>query len=147
MRIKTFVKEAHTYVMSALFLRHAAVLPALLVWAAAAWAQMAVEVIPLKYRMAEEVIPALQPLLVQEGSLSGLRGQLVLRTTPSNLRDIQRVLATIDVPPKRLLVSVAQATLSDTRRRGIELSGTLRADDQLRMTLPGTVPMPRDGVQ
>src|SRR5262249_6423443 len=43
---------------------------------AAAWAQQTVlEVIPLKYRQVDEVIPVLQPLVASQGSVSGLNNQ------------------------------------------------------------------------
>jgi type II secretory pathway component GspD/PulD (secretin) len=111
----------------------------------AAMAQMSVEVVALKYRSAEELIPILQPMLARGGSVSGLRGQLVIRTTRENFRELRHVLDSIDVAPRRLLVTVAQDTASDGSRRGAEVSGGLRTDDRLRLTLPGNAPARRDG--
>jgi hypothetical protein len=130
--------------------RHAAFLIAalfLLLAAGGALAQMSVEVIALKYRTAEEVIPMLQPMIASGGSLSGLRGQLVVRTTQANLAELRRVLASVDAAPRRLLISVAQDTAYDASRRGAEISGSLRAEDNLRLTIPGSTGAPRDGVQ
>jgi hypothetical protein len=130
--------------------RHAAFLIAalfLLLAAGGALAQMSVEVIALKYRTAEEVIPMLQPMIASGGSLSGLRGQLVVRTTQANLAELRRVLASVDAAPRRLLISVAQDTAYDASRRGAEISGSLRAEDSLRLTIPGSTGAPRDGVQ
>ena len=56
-------------------------------------AEPVVEVIPLHYRTAEEVIPILQPMLARDGAISGFRGQLVIRTTPENLAEMKRILA------------------------------------------------------
>lgn len=120
---------------------------ALLAFTSAAMAQMVLEVIPLKYRTAEEMIPILQPMLAREGSLSGLRGQLVIRTTPANLDEIRRILTSIDIAPRRLLITVAQDLAADRRRQGAQISGALRTDDDLRLSLPGTGVSPRDGVQ
>ena len=62
--------------------------------AAAAHAQQIVlEVIPLHYRNAEEIIPVLEPLVARGGTISGLNNQLILRTTPDNLAEIKHVLA------------------------------------------------------
>jgi hypothetical protein len=115
--------------------------------AGGAIAQTSVEVIALKYRTAEEVIPMLQPMLAKGGSLSGLRGQLVVRTTPANLAELRRVLTTVDAAPIRLLISVAQDSAYDATRRGAEISGSLRAEDNLRLTIPGSSTAPRDGLQ
>lgn len=121
---------------------------ALALCASLATAQMALDVIALHHRTAEELIPVLQPMLVREGSISGVRGQLVVRTTPENLAELRRILASIDIPRRRLLITVAQDLAADGRRRGAEVSGTLRTDDQLRLSIPGTGVAPaRGGVQ
>jgi hypothetical protein len=136
--------------MSRQIRRHVLVLVAafsVLLGAGGAIAQMSVEVIALKYRTAEEVIPMLQPMLAKGGSLSGLRGQLVVRTTPANLAELRRVLTTVDAAPRRLLISVAQDSAYDATRRGAEISGRLRAEDDLRLTIPGSSTAPRDGLQ
>jgi type II secretory pathway component GspD/PulD (secretin) len=102
-------------------------------------AQAAVlEVIPLKYRKAEQVIPIIQPMLAPGGSISGLQGQLVVRTTPANMAEVKRILASVDAMPRRLLISVRQDADSDASRRGAELSGSV-GGSQARVTVPGSV--------
>lgn len=65
-----------------------------------------VEVITLQYKRAEEVIPVIQPFLSKGGSVSGMGNQLILRTT--NLRDIRKILDSIDRAPRNLRVTVYQ---------------------------------------
>jgi len=104
---------------------------------AAAHAQNAVlEVIPLRYRMAEEVIPIIQPMLAREGSVSGFQGQLVVRTTPANLDEIKRILASLDTAPRQLLITVRQDADVDRSRSASEVSGSV-GGDQGRVTVPG----------
>jgi len=45
---------------------------ALLAFATGASAQMVLEVIPLKHRTADEMIPIIQPMLVRDARLSGV---------------------------------------------------------------------------
>ena len=105
---------------------------------AAAYAQNTVlEVIPLRYRMAEEVIPIIQPMLAREGSISGFQGQLVVRTTPANLDEIKRILASIDTMPRQLLITVRQDADVDRSRSAAEVSGSV-GGDQGRVTVPGS---------
>jgi hypothetical protein len=85
-------------------------------------------------------------MLARDASISGLRGQLVVRTTRSNLEEIRRILASIDVAARRLQITVAQDLAADGIRRGAEISGTVREGD-VRLSVPGTGPTPRDGVQ
>jgi type II secretory pathway component GspD/PulD (secretin) len=81
------------------------------------------EVIALKYRTAEQVIPVLQPLLAKDGAISGLQYQLIVRTSPANLADIKKVLATIDAVPRRLMITVRQDAAIDRERTTAEVSG------------------------
>ncbi len=105
--------------------------------AGSAFAQWVVEVIPLRYRTAEQVVPVIQPLLPKDGSVSGLQGQLIVRTTPANLAQIRQVLDSIDTPPKRLMITVRQDIDSDRTRRTAEVSGSI-GNDHARVTVPGS---------
>jgi len=73
----------------------------------------ALEVITLKYRTAEQLIPALRPLLDKSGTLSGMQNQLIVRTTPANLAAIKRVLQTLDALTRRLMITVRQDAAAD----------------------------------
>jgi hypothetical protein len=97
---------------------------------------MVLEVIPLQYRTADQVIPIVQPLLPREGSISGMQNQLVIRTTPDNLEEIRRVLAKIDTAPRRLIITVRQDADADVARREAEISGSVGGEGA-RVTVPG----------
>ncbi|MBX9903575.1 MAG: hypothetical protein K2Y31_04410 [Burkholderiales bacterium] len=100
-------------------------------------AQTTVEVLPLKYRKSEQVIPVLQQLLGRDSSISGFQNQLVIRATPAELAQLKRVLADIDTMPKRLLITVRQDADLDRARREAELSGSI-GNDNARITVPGS---------
>lgn len=125
--------------VSVVFLtKRAAYSGALLLAFGAAHAQTTVlEVIPLRYRPAQEVIPVIQPLLPREGSVSGLQGQLIVRTTPANLEEIKRVLASIDIAPRQLMITVRQDADSARRRSRAEVSGSVGSEHG-RVTVPGS---------
>ena len=104
----------------------------------AAHAQSTVlEVIPLHYRMAEEVIPIIQPMLAREGSVSGFQGQLIVRTTPANLEEIKRILASLDTTPRQLVITVRQESDVERSRSSAEVSGSVGGDHG-RVTIPGS---------
>jgi len=89
------------------------------------FAQQALEIIPLRHRTAEQVLPALQPLLEPGATLSGTRGQLFLRASPSNADDIKRALAAIDRPAKRLQISVRLDDALERERREVQAVGSV----------------------
>jgi len=95
------------------------------------------EVIPLKYRTIDEVIPAIRPFLDKQGALSGMQGQLIIRTTPGNLQEIKRLLDSIDTAPRRLKITVKQDVDSTTKQQLRELSGSVGTGGA-RVTVPGS---------
>src|SRR5712691_7323124 len=85
------------------------------------------EIIPLKHRTVEQVLPVLQPLLEPGGTLSGTQNQLFVRTSPRNLAELKQALASIDTIPRRLVITVRQDAGSRFERREGEIAGTVTA--------------------
>ena len=86
-------------------------------------AQQELEVIPLKARTVDQVLPTLQPLVEPGGALSGMNNQLFLRASKRNRDDIKRALAAIDVPARKLVIRVSQARGVDDARQGGAVDG------------------------
>ncbi len=94
----------------------------LLLWllVSVAFAQGTLEVISLRHRTADQVIPVLRPLLEPGGVLSGQYNQLIVRTSASNLAQIRAVLDSIDQPARRLTISVRFDNAQQSARSGVE---------------------------
>jgi len=88
-------------------------------------AQQALEIIPLRHRTVEQVLPVLRPLLEPGATLSGTRGQLFLRASAANVAEIRRALDAIDRPSRRLQISVRLDDALERERRSVEASGTV----------------------
>ena len=107
-----------------------------LLWSTAVYAEQAVlEVIPLKYRSVEEVLPVLQPFVGKEGVLSGMNSQLIVRTTPAKMAEIRKILARIDTLPRQLRIVVRQGGRIDKQDHGAEVSGQVGTGD-VHVTVP-----------
>ena len=94
-------------------------------WAAHSLAQQTLEIIPLRHRTVDQVLPALQPLVEPGGALTGQSGQLIVRTSPANLVEIKRALEAIDRPPRRLQISVRFDDSLEAASQGIEAGGRI----------------------
>lgn len=89
-----------------------------------AWAEeMVLEVLTLKYRTADEILPVVRPLVDRQGSVSGMNNRLIVRTTPANLVELRRVLDELDRAPRRLLITVRQSSDRGEEGGGASLSG------------------------
>ncbi|HEX7116894.1 MAG TPA: hypothetical protein VF193_17340 [Steroidobacter sp.] len=115
-----------------------------------AWAQ-SLEVMELRHRSAQELIPVIQPLLAPGDVLSGKGYKLFIRTSPENLSQLRNVIAQLDREPRQLLISVRNATRQELEREGAAISGavhagsrsgasvTIRATDQARQEQRGSI--------
>jgi len=108
---------------------------ALLLFSAPVFAEL--EVIALKHRSAEEVLPIIRPLLDKEDVASGMNYQLILRTSPHNLAQIRKLLESIDVAPRSLKITVMQNVDSETVARLTEVSGNVGLSREARVSVPG----------
>lgn len=73
-----------------------------------ALAQQGMEIIPLKHRTLDQVMPVLQSLLEPGDSLSGMNDQLILRASPTTRAQVKQALAAIDTPVRSLTIHVTQ---------------------------------------
>jgi hypothetical protein len=96
--------------------------------AGTAHAQQQMEIINLKSRTADQVLPHLRPFIEPGGTLSGMNNQIFLRASDANRRQIKELLGAIDRPPRRLVISVRQDADSAASARGGEVSGSVGSD-------------------
>jgi hypothetical protein len=90
---------------------------------------LVIQVIELRYRSLEEILPVLQPLVPAPGSVTGLSNRLVVKTSPENLQEIEGVLVALDRPPRRLMITVRQGRQEDGNTLQGEVAGTYQGGD------------------
>ena len=90
------------------------------------------QVIELRFRLADDLIPALQPLLEPGGVIGGKDAVLFVRTSPANLEQIQQAVAMLDRQPRQLLVSVGQGTVASESDAAVHGTATV-GDDHVQV--------------
>lgn len=108
-----------------------------LLWATTAVAE--VVVIPLQHRSVDEVLPVLRPLLEPDGAASGMNNRLILRGSPAVLDEVRALLPGLDVPLRRLRITVMQDVDETTSSRLRGLSGSIGAGRHARIGVEGAV--------
>ena len=104
---------------------------------------MIMEVVPLKHRLATDVLPILSALVVEGGSVSALDQKLVIRTTPANLAELKAVLAGVDTRQRQLRIVVRQNVQDGSQQAADQLAARIRAgntDTTLGVSGPGDAP-------
>lgn len=97
-----------------------------------------IEVIQLKYRNAEQVLPIIRPLVDKEGAITGMNNQLIIRTTPRNLEQIKAIVAQIDTRPRKLMITVKQNARLEDQDTGAGVSGNIRLGKEAGLSVKGT---------
>ena len=87
------------------------------------------EVIPLRHALVDDIVPMLRELVSPGGTVTGMRDQLIIRTTPANLADLKNVLAALDRPLRRLRISVRQDVGREYQWQEDELAARITAGD------------------
>jgi hypothetical protein len=82
-----------------------------------------IEVLALRHRNADELLPLLRPFVEPGGALTGQGFQLILRASPANRAQVRQLIASLDRPPRQLLVSVRQDRANEEERRGLAADG------------------------
>ncbi|MGB5259115.1 MAG: secretin N-terminal domain-containing protein [Gammaproteobacteria bacterium] len=97
-----------------------------------------IEVIELKSRPLEEILPVIRPLIGADGTATGMGNNLVLKASPEQVREVRQLLREIDRPPKRLLITVSKQGESTRGSSGYSAGADIRAGDgQISINSPG----------
>lgn len=81
------------------------------------------EIFTLGYNMAENMIPAIEPMLQDDERVSAYGNQLIVRAEPERLEEIRALLRELDRRPAQLLISVANTGESISNQQGYQVDG------------------------
>lgn len=89
-----------------------------------------VEVIPLQHRSAVEMLPLLRPFLAKNGIIKAADDKLLVRTSSGNLAELHTLIAQLDRPMLRLLITVKQLSGDTARDSDAVLAARIGEDPQ-----------------
>jgi len=110
----------------------------LLLWLAGAGAPAAdsLHVIELHHRAAAEVVPLIRPLLHAGEGISASGYRLLLRASESRRREIERLVAGLDVAPRQLTVTLRRSHTRSERGSRASAGGEVGIGSRGRLVLP-----------
>jgi hypothetical protein len=97
--------------------------------AGAAGADYPIEVIELRAALLEDILPVVRPLVGTNGTVTGMGNNLVIKAPPETVRQVRELLAEIDRPPRRLLITVSNAGDDSLHSSGYSASADVKIGD------------------
>ncbi len=88
-------------------------------------AQSQLEIIKLKNRSAEQVLPQVTPFVENTGIITGSGYQIFLRASSRNREQVKEIIDSLDVPLRRLVITVKQDNGKNLSSSGIGVSGNI----------------------
>jgi type II secretory pathway component GspD/PulD (secretin) len=104
------------------------------------------KIITLQHRFADELLPIIQPLAGEDGVVTGMQNQLIIRTSPENMAEIEQIIASMDVARTNLKITVNRQNNLDSTQRGVDMSGRKRIGN-VAISTNRYPRQARDGVQ
>lgn len=83
------------------------------------------EVFNLGYSMAQDLLPAIEPMLRDDERVSAYGNQLIVRAEPARLAEIRALLSELDRQPAQLRISVASAGAVIGNENGYQVDGRI----------------------
>jgi len=84
------------------------------------------KIIPLQHRFAEDILPSIQPLVSGNGTISAMQNNLIIRTSPENMAEIERIISTLDVARQNLRIAIKRQAAINTEASNASISARKR---------------------
>lgn len=91
--------------------------------------QAATEVIPLNFRMAQDMLPIAESVVGDQGKVNAYGNQLIVNAPASVIAELRQVLSQLDTEPRRLLISVDTRNSAASGQHGYGVDGSVVIGD------------------
>lgn len=99
---------------------------ALLLSTLSALAYAELRIFTLQHHFASDLIPTISPLVGQGGTVTGTNNQLIVRTTPEQMREIEALVNQLDTERVNRKITVSSSQLTSTGSQHIEANGKIK---------------------
>ncbi len=97
----------------------------LLMFSLTAFAQTELKVFTLQHYFAKDLYSIISPLVGENGTVTGMNNQLIVRATPAQMAEVEAVIATFDVPRVNRKITVRSDSSNQSTYNNAEVSGNV----------------------
>jgi len=102
------------------------------------FADYPIEVIELKSRPLDEILPVIQPFIGADGTVTGMGNNLIIKASPARVKEIRQLLVNLDRPPRRLVITVGNQDDVTRSSSGYRARANIKAgDSRFSINSPG----------
>jgi len=106
------------------------------------------KIITLQHQFPQDILPTVQSMVGEGGTASAMQNNLLIRTTPERMSQIEQVIATLDVEKSNLRITVSHDSSLRSQSQRFGASGTVRSGDvAVRIPSSGSRGRQQDGLQ
>lgn len=91
-----------------------------------AHAETEFKIITLQHRFASDLLPVITPMVGADGTATGMQNQLILRASPSRMREIEAMVQSLDAERVNRRITVSHDNHTENQLDRTEASGTIR---------------------
>ena len=84
------------------------------------------KIITLQHRFAEELLPAIQPLVGDDGTASAMQNNLIIRANPKNMAEIEQMIQVLDTARQNLRITISRNGNQSSETSSAAISGRKR---------------------
>lgn len=84
------------------------------------------KIITLQHRFAEDILPIIKPLVDSQGTVTAMQNNLIIRTSPENIAEIEQIIASLDTARQNLKITVSRQNNLASGKDSAEVSGRKR---------------------
>jgi len=91
-----------------------------------AFSALEFKIITLQHRFAEDILPIIKPLVDSEGTVTAMQNNIIIRTSPENMAEIEQIIARLDTARQNLKITVSRQNNLASGKERAEVSGRKR---------------------
>ncbi len=90
------------------------------------WAETEFKIITLQHVFASDLLPIIEQMVGADGAANGINNQLIVRAQPERMRDIEAIIAKLDIAKVNRKITVKNSNNVQTQQERVEATGAVK---------------------